>query len=60
MKWSVIANLLVLLLKQIDPEDVEKVADLGLDFIEDKFADNVPAMFTCKLIRDAFGIEDND
>ena len=60
MKWTIVLNLLVLLLKQLKPESVEDLADKGLDYIEDNFADNKPAMVTCKLIRDAFSIEDND
>lgn len=60
MKWTILINLLVLLLKQLKPENVEEVADKGLDFIEERWSDNKPAMVTCKLIRDAFSIEDND
>lgn len=60
MKWSIISHLVVLLIKQIGPDQLESVADKGLDYIEDTFSENKPAMATCNLIRATFNIEDND
>jgi hypothetical protein len=51
---------IMLVLKSIKPEDVEKVADKILDFVEDKYIGNAVVENGCLLIRNAFSIEDND
>lgn len=60
MKVTILINLLTLLLKQIDPEDMREIADKGLDYLEDRYSGNMPVQITCKLIRTSFDIPDND
>ena len=66
MKDKMIMYVVSMMLERMTTEDMEKWADMGLDMLEDaieksenKWDDKV-ALPMIKLMRDAFGIEDND
>lgn len=66
MKAQLIQMVIGMVLKQLSGADLKKFADMALDFIEDKVEesptqyDDALILPTCKMIRDSFGIEDND
>lgn len=66
MKEKMLLMLVGMMLDKLDPEDVKKWADMGLDMIEDKVAgteteiDNKVVLPLVNVVRDTFGIEDGD
>jgi hypothetical protein len=60
VKAQMIFSLITMIIKKIDPEQVEYMVDKGLDYIEEVFSDNTPVIAACDLVREAFSIEDND
>ena len=60
IKLQAIMSLVTMLIKKVDPEMVEKMADKALDFVEDNFSEHAAVMAACNLVREAFNIEDND
>ena len=60
MKAQLIMSGIVFVLKSIKPKDLEAVADRLLDIVEIKYVNNDIAMKGCRLIREAFDIEDDD
>lgn len=60
MKTRILISGITLLLKQINKDDVEAVADKVIDVVEIKYKDNLMVQTSCGLIRQAFSIEDND
>lgn len=60
IKAKMILNGIYVVLKAIDPADLEKLADKMLDWVEERYAENKAIMGGCALIRTAFSIEDND
>lgn len=66
MKEKMLLWLVGMIWEKLDSEDLRTWADKGLDLIEDKVAqtpteyDDKIVLPMCKLMRDAFNIEDND
>lgn len=60
MRARVIANLVAILLRSINPEDVKKLLDGLLDRVEDAYVGNQLVLNIVNLIRQSFDIPDND
>lgn len=60
MKARVIANLVAILLRSINPDDVKKLLDGLLDRVEDAYIGNPLVLNIVNLIRQSFDIPDND
>ena len=66
MKNEILAKLVAWLIGRLDEETLKGWVDAGLDYIEDVVAksestlDDAVVLPICKLIRDAFGVPDND
>jgi hypothetical protein len=66
MKEKLLIQLINLVIGMINPELLRRLADTFLDFIEDEVVesenkiDDMIVLPLCKVVRDAFDIEDND
>jgi hypothetical protein len=66
MKEKILIQLINLVIGMISPELLKRLADTFLDFIEDSVVesdnkiDDMIILPMCKMVRDAFDIEDND
>jgi len=66
MKSKIVMMIAEMLIAKLDPDDLRKWADAGLDLLEDKIAasettlDDKMALPVINSFRTAFGIEDND
>lgn len=60
MKRFAIEKLISLLLSMVTPDMLKDVADMILDLIEDRYADNMAVISICTAIRAQFDIEDDD
>jgi hypothetical protein len=57
---TLLVNLLELLIRNIDKEDIDKWLDMGLDVIEDKYEGNKITELICMSIRSWLDVPDND
>jgi hypothetical protein len=66
MQAKLIGFLVTMLLRALTPELLKKFVDIALDFVEDKVlgtastVDDAIVLPLCKLIRNTFGIPDDD
>jgi hypothetical protein len=66
MKNQMIMWAVKMFIDKLDPEDLKKWMDMGLDIIEDKVADSpnktddMIVLPLCRLVREALSIPDND
>jgi len=60
MKWKLIASAIYQMLRRIDREDRERIADYILDIVEVKYADNAALMFACEQLRHMLNIPEFD
>lgn len=64
MKEQLITTLISMVIRTLDEEKMKKLADVILDFVEDKVEesstkwDDAVILPLCKMVRNAFGIEE--